>query len=40
MPMLGGKKYSYTKKGMKAYKKAAKKVAKKGSKGGFGSFIS
>lgn len=29
MPMVGGKKYSYTKKGMAAAKKAAKKSGKK-----------
>ena len=28
MPMVGGKKYSYTKKGMSAAKKAAKNLAK------------
>ena len=34
MPMVGGKKYSYSKKGMAAAKKAAKKSGKKGTKGG------
>ena len=29
MPMVGGKKYSYSKKGMAAAKKAAKKSGKK-----------
>ncbi len=29
MPMVGGKKYSYSKKGMSAAKKAAKKSGKK-----------
>ena len=29
MPMVGGKKYSYTKSGMAAAKKAAKKTGKK-----------
>ena len=29
MPMVGGKKYSYTKAGMKAAKAAAKKTSKK-----------
>jgi len=29
MPMVGNKKYSYTKKGMAAAKKAAKKTGKK-----------
>lgn len=33
MPMVGNKKYSYTKKGMAAAKKAAKKTGKKMSYG-------